>query len=152
MYFLTLIKFYGNFTAINAGINFIFLNKLHIRPLQLNSLFPVAGAGRSGRAGGINHYSYYRGGMTRVVQLAENNTTPRDNLYNGTWSIAPYCTTRVIPSLPFIIGSGIVQTECRSLIIHHNVLSPVCTKLGCAPPDPPWWIIDPCFLNPKPFP
>ena len=25
-----------------------------------------------------------RGGTTRVVQLAENNTTPRDNLYDGT--------------------------------------------------------------------
>ena len=53
-------------------------------------------------------------------------------------------------------GSGIVQTECRSLIIHHNVLSPVCTKLrlgGAVPPPdppPPWWIVDPCFLKPKP--
>ena len=40
-----------------------------------------------------------RGGTTRVVQLWKNNTTPRDKLYDGMWSIAPYCTTRVVPPL-----------------------------------------------------
>ena len=29
--------------------------------------------------------------------IRKNNTTPRDKLYNSTWSIAPYCTTRVVP-------------------------------------------------------
>ena len=45
-----------------------------------------------------------RGGTTRVVQLGKNNTTPRDKLYGGTWSIAPYCTTRVVPPLGDHIG------------------------------------------------
>ena len=43
--------------------------------------------------------AHVRGGTSRVVQLGTNNTTPRDKLYDGTWSIAPYCTTRVVPPL-----------------------------------------------------
>ena len=50
------------------------------------------------------------------------------------------------------IGSGIVQTECRSLIVHHNVCHQSALSWGglCPPRPPPWWIIDPSFLNPKP--
>ena len=40
-----------------------------------------------------------RGGTAQVVQLRKNNTTPHDKLYNGTLSIASYCTTRVVPPL-----------------------------------------------------
>ena len=40
-----------------------------------------------------------RGGMIWVVQLGKSNTTPRDKLYDSMWSIAPYCTTRVVPRL-----------------------------------------------------
>ena len=41
----------------------------------------------------------------------------------------------------------VVQTECRSLIIHHNVLSPVCTKLGGRTPPP---LVDRRPMLPKP--